>query len=98
LESNHDKPINLDDLAGIAQTSRRSFLRLFKAATGTSPIAHLIELRVQRAASLLRRTNSGITDIAFRVGFEDSNYFARQFRRIMKVSPSEYRVQSQIRA
>ena len=91
LESNHDKPLNLDELAKIAQMSRRSLLRFFHAAMGTSPIAHLIDLRINRAASLLRRTNESITDIAFRVGFTDSNYFSRQFRQTMGLSPREYR-------
>ncbi len=91
LESNHNEQLNLDELAKIAQMSKRSFLRVFRAAIGTTPIAHLIELRIQRAASMLRRTNEPITEIAFRVGFSDSNYFARQFRRVMGVSPRHYR-------
>jgi AraC family L-rhamnose operon transcriptional activator RhaR/AraC family L-rhamnose operon regulatory protein RhaS len=94
LEVNLDKPVNLDELARIANMSRRSFLRSFKAAMGNSPIAHLIELRVQRAATLLRQSSDGVTDIAFRVGFTDSNYFTRQFRNIMGTSPRAYRTQS----
>jgi len=60
---------------------------------GSSPIAHLIQLRVNRAATLLRQTGDSVTDIAFRVGFSDSNYFTRQFRRIMGRSPRAYRNQ-----
>jgi AraC-like DNA-binding protein len=73
--------------------SKRSFLRAFQAATGKSPIAYLIQLRINRAASLLRRGDDSITDIAFLVGFRDSNYFTRQFRKVFGTSPRAYRNQ-----
>jgi AraC family L-rhamnose operon transcriptional activator RhaR/AraC family L-rhamnose operon regulatory protein RhaS len=71
--------------------SKRSFLRAFQQATGSSPIAWLIEQRIQRAALLLRRTDQSITDIAFQVGFTDSNYFTRQFTKLTGLAPSRYR-------
>ena len=85
--------IELDRLADIAHMSKRNFMRSFQAAMGSSPIAHLIQLRVNRAASLLRRTEHSVTEIAFQVGFSDSNYFTRQFRKLLGVTPSEYRQQ-----
>lgn len=93
LEVNLAKPINLDELASIARMSRRSFLRAFQAAVGESPIAYLIQLRVNRAATLLRQNQKSVTDIAFDVGFTDSNYFTRQFRKQIGVSPRIYRQQ-----
>jgi len=93
LEVNYHQPVELDRLAAMARMSKRTFLRSFHAALGTSPIAYLIQLRVQRAASLLRRTEQSVTDIAFAVGFSDSNYFTRQFRKALGVTPGEYRRQ-----
>jgi AraC-like DNA-binding protein len=93
LEANYREPIALDRLAAMAHMSKRNFMRTFQAATGSSPIAHLIQLRVNQAASLLRRTEHSITEIAFQVGFSDSNYFARQFRALLGVTPSQYRQQ-----
>jgi AraC family L-rhamnose operon transcriptional activator RhaR/AraC family L-rhamnose operon regulatory protein RhaS len=93
LEANFREPIELDRLAEIAHMSKRNFMRSFQAAMGNSPIAHLIQLRVNRAASLLRRSQLSVTDIAFQVGFGDSNYFTRQFRRLLSVTPTEYRKQ-----
>jgi AraC family transcriptional regulator, L-rhamnose operon transcriptional activator RhaR len=93
LEANFQEPIELDRLAEIAHMSKRNFMRSFQAAMGNSPIAHLIQLRVNRAASLLRRPQLSVTDIAFQVGFGDSNYFTRQFRRLLGVTPTEYRKQ-----
>jgi AraC family L-rhamnose operon transcriptional activator RhaR/AraC family L-rhamnose operon regulatory protein RhaS len=60
---------------------------------GTSPIANLVQLRVNRAAALLRQTNQSVTEIAFQVGFHDSNYFTRQFHKLLGVTPRQYRHQ-----
>ncbi|WP_442511971.1 helix-turn-helix domain-containing protein [Novipirellula sp. SH528] len=94
LESHFTEPIQLDDLIELSQMSRRSFLRAFESAMGCTPIAHLIRLRIDRAAQLLRTTNKGVTEIAFDAGFNDSNYFSRQFRKTMQCSPREYRNKS----
>jgi len=93
LEINFQEPIDLDRLAQIAHMSKRNFMRSFQAAMGDSPIAHLVQLRVNRGASLLRRTEHTVTEIAFQVGFTDSNYFARQFRKLLGLTPSQYRKQ-----
>jgi AraC-like DNA-binding protein/mannose-6-phosphate isomerase-like protein (cupin superfamily) len=92
LERNIHNEVNLEELAKIAHMSRRSFLRVFQSATGTSPLAWLIDQRINRACSLLRHTDKPITEIAFDVGFNDSNYFTRQFRKTTGFSPREYRM------
>jgi len=94
LEADYQEPINLAKLARIAGMSKRNFMRSFRAAVGSSPIAHLIQLRVQRAASLLRRSELSVTEIAFQVGFNDGNYFTRQFHKLLGISPSQYRRQN----
>lgn len=96
IENHYSQPISLDDLVDISGLSRRSFSRIFESSMGCTPISHLIELRINRACELLKKTDRSITEIAFDVGFNDSNYFARQFRKILKVSPSAYRQSSAI--
>ncbi len=91
LEAHYDEPLNLDALAKLAHMSKRSFLRAFQAAVGSAPIAYLIKLRLNRAATLLRRAEEDVTSAAFKAGFNDSNYFARQFRKTFGMPPSEYR-------
>jgi AraC family L-rhamnose operon transcriptional activator RhaR/AraC family L-rhamnose operon regulatory protein RhaS len=91
LEAKFNQPVNLDELAAIAHMSKRSFIRAFQAATGASPIAYLIKLRLNRAAALLRNAEEDVTSSAFKAGFNDSNYFARQFRKTFGIPPSEYR-------
>jgi transcriptional regulator GlxA family with amidase domain len=58
---------------------------------GRSPIDHLLHVRVQKTAELLRHTTRTITDIALECGFSDGNYFTRQFRQIMNQTPGQYR-------
>lgn len=91
LEIHGTEPVRLEQLAERAGMSKRSFVRAFRAATGSPPIAYLIQLRVNRAAALLRQGAESVTEVAFRVGFGDSNYFARQFRRVLGMSPRAYR-------
>jgi AraC family L-rhamnose operon transcriptional activator RhaR/AraC family L-rhamnose operon regulatory protein RhaS len=94
LERNIHREVNLEELASIAHMSRRSFLRVFQSATGTSPLAWVIEQRINRACNLLRHTDRRVTEVAFDVGFNDSNYFTRQFRKVTGLSPRDYRLRN----
>ena len=94
LETHFREPMELGQLAEIAHMSLRSFMRCFQAATGASPIAYLIQLRLNHAATLLRKTEASITEVAFQAGFGDSNYFTRQFRERFGINPLKYRRQS----
>ncbi|MFK7738374.1 MAG: helix-turn-helix domain-containing protein [Pirellulaceae bacterium] len=95
IERNYSQQIALDDLVEIAGMSRRNFIRSFENTMGTSPINFLIERRLRASSRLLLRSQKTITEIAFEVGFSDSNYFSRQFKRSYGLSPREYRKQLQ---
>ncbi|MFT4175106.1 MAG: helix-turn-helix domain-containing protein [Luteolibacter sp.] len=91
LERRFDEPWELAQLASIAHLSRTSLLRIFRQVTGKSPISFLLQIRIEAAKRLLRETRQDITTIALNVGFNDSNYFSRQFRLIVGCSPRDYR-------
>ena len=91
LEENYHHPLDLADLSSRANLSKNQFLRVFKKAFGTTPIDYLNELRVQKARELLENSSLTVQQIAFDTGFSDSNYFSRQFRKVMGISPSAYR-------
>lgn len=95
IETGFAEKITLDDLARTAHLSKRHFQRIFQECIGRSPIDHLLHVRVQKSAELLRHSSKPITDIAFDCGFSDSNYFTRQFRKIMHQTPGEYRAEKQ---
>jgi AraC-like DNA-binding protein len=91
LEMHFDEPVNLDQLSHLTHLSKRTFSRTFLAATGLTPMAYLANLRLTRAAAMLRRQEENVTSVALKVGFNDSNYFARRFHAMFGLSPSEYR-------
>lgn len=94
LEQRYHEPWDLAQLARVARTSRTGLLRVFRQATGQSPVAFLIGLRVQAAKRLLQQTDLGMTEIAHATGFNDSNYFARQFRVVAGRTPTVFRRQT----
>jgi len=90
-ETHYDEPVTLEQLAGLARMSKSTLLRRFQAALNTTPMAHLIALRIRHASRLLRETDLTVTEIAFRTGFSDSNYFSRTFRAHTGTSPRAWR-------
>jgi AraC-like DNA-binding protein len=63
----------------------------FRKELGVTPIAYLHRYRVNQAKQLLIDTSKSITEIALEVGFSDSSYFGRIFRRETGVSPQGFR-------
>lgn len=69
------------------------FAHKFKGLYGYSPIEYLQRRRIGEAQTLLINTRLTVTDIAHQVGFNSSAYFATLFKKIVKVSPKDYRSQ-----
>jgi AraC-like DNA-binding protein len=91
LESHYSRPLRLKDIATAARLSPIYLERLFKRATGRSPMAYLSRLRVGRAKHLLGRTDMTVKEVAGAVGFEAASYFTRVFQKLEGVSPMRYR-------
>ena len=81
----------LPELLAISHMSKSNFLRVFRKATGLTPVEYLTNIRIQESMRLLTGTDFSMSEIASRVGFCDSNYFSRQFRRILGLTPRAYR-------
>jgi len=77
-------------IARMAKMSVRTFHRAFQAATGQSPRHYILGLRIAKAKEHLRRPGARITQAAYDVGFQDSNYFSRLFREHTGKSPREW--------
>lgn len=86
-----DRPITLDELAAQSAMSRRSYLRQFAKATGTTPIKWLIEQRIQAGLALLESSDLPIEQISARVGFESPVTFRHHFVKQLHTTPSDYR-------
>lgn len=73
--------------------SLRNFARRFERATGEKPLAYLQQLRTTVAKDMLIYSDNSIKHIALDVGYQDSSYFSRLFKRHLMMSPAEYRRQ-----
>ncbi|KRF19366.1 helix-turn-helix domain-containing protein [Paenibacillus sp. Soil787] len=91
IENHYLEPLTLDAIAANSNISVRHLNRLFQSYNQTTPMAYLQRLRLQRACVLLKHTHHPITKISYDCGFNDSNYFTRQFTKNLGVSPREYR-------
>ncbi|GAA1318168.1 hypothetical protein GCM10020360_13400 [Nonlabens tegetincola] len=91
LANELDRRWSVPNLAEEVHLSPSQLRRVFTEAFGKSPIAYLTMLRAERMARLLEITNSPISVIAALVGWGDPDFAARQFRRSVGVSPSDYR-------
>lgn len=91
LRAHLDQPVTIDALAARAGMSRRTFLRRFEDATGTTPTRWLTTLRMQRARDLLEETNLSIEDIADRCGCGTAMTLRHHFRKAFDTSPAAYR-------
>ena len=92
INQHHGQPLGLSEVAAAAATSNGNLERIFRSELDLSPVQYLQRVRVARARELLEQRTLRVSDIAFQVGFEDSNYFARVFRRHTGLTPRAYRL------
>ncbi len=91
LEANYARPLALNDIAGAVHLSPIYFGRLFRTATGLTPMAYLRGLRMDRAKRLLREEELTVAQVADAVGFADPYHFSRVFRQQEGMAPTRYR-------
>lgn len=83
--------LRIADLAHLAGLSAGHFHRLFKATTGCTPLMFIQRRRVERAIELMRNPALSIMTISIEVGFLGPSHFARTFRSLKGVNPSNFR-------
>ena len=91
IHEHYASSINRTELARHASLSEDYLTACFRKELGVTPIAYLNRYRVHQARQLLSDTDKTITEIAMEVGFSDSSYFSRVFRREVGLSPEAYR-------
>lgn len=91
IYSHYGEPLNLNDLAGIFYLSPSYLSHYFKKNKGQSVVRFLENVRLEKAADYLAKTEMPVADIAEKVGYGDGNYFAKVFRKKYDKSPSDYR-------
>jgi AraC-like DNA-binding protein len=85
------EPISLRELAAAVNISPNYLSEKFKQVTGENFVAYVNRHRIEKARELLNHRELRISEIAFAVGFQSLSQFNRIFRRVTRVSPTQYR-------
>lgn len=91
IEANYCHAITVDNIANFLGITRKHFHYVFKTTINLSPKEYIIYLRAVKACEALRNSNYSIIEISQSVGYSNQFYFSKEFKRIVGMTPSEYR-------
>lgn len=92
IKKNYTHDISMQDVAMAMNYSDAYFCKLFKQCFGQNFTSYLTQYRINEAKKLLAVPSNHIKNIGMMVGYSDSNYFTKVFKRISGMSPTEYRL------
>lgn len=90
MKEHFSEDLSIERLASIADISSKYFVDLFKKTYGLSALDYVTKKRMDRAKSLMLRTDRLLKDIAHEVGYADEFYFSRKFKQTVGMSPTAY--------
>lgn len=91
IYENFNQEITLDSISEKFMVSKSHLIHEFKNDYGKTPMQFLLNRRIESAMLLLKTSNKPINDIAKLCGFNSQSYFDQAFRRVVKVTPNDYR-------
>lgn len=83
--------LSVDTLVEEAGISRSALFKKIKTLIGISPMELIKNIRLKKAAELIEEGSDNFTQVAYKVGFKDSQHFSKCFKQIYGVTPTEYR-------
>lgn len=92
IDSHYSEDINLDDLAEKLNVSKYYLCHVFLKETGKTIFSYKINKQIEEAKNLLEITDMIIADIASLLGFSNSSYFIKTFKKEVNMTPSQYRL------
>ncbi|TCO09759.1 helix-turn-helix domain-containing protein [Natronoflexus pectinivorans] len=91
MKASIDQSLTIQDIAEKVNCSPSHLYALFKEHTGYSPLQYFTQLKIQRSCYLLSFSDLSIKEICCKIGIADPFYFSRLFKKVMGLSPSQYR-------
>lgn len=91
IEENYQRDLSLGKVAGAVHLSIWYLCHLFKAETGETPARYLKKVRMRQARTLLENSLLSIKEVMNKVGMGDQSHFAKDFKRVYGLTPSEFR-------
>jgi AraC family transcriptional regulator len=96
IEEHFDAGPSLEQMAAVARLSPYHFARQFKTATGLPPHQYVIARRVERAKRLLQGGDLSLAEVAAHAGFSGQSVFCHHFKRLVGVTPRQFRMSARI--
>lgn len=96
MERNLENPIPMSEISAKTGLSNRQLQRLFGSHTGVTPVRYYLEIRLDRARSMVTQTEMSIMEIAVACGFTSQEYFARVYKERFSLTPSEDRQEGRV--
>ena len=90
IEGNYMHRLTLSSISANVSLSSSYLCRVFKSEVGTSITSYLNNLRIRKAATMIKDNRLSLKEISTMVGIDDQLYFSRLFKKCMGISPSEY--------
>ncbi|HEY8781879.1 MAG TPA: helix-turn-helix domain-containing protein [Mucilaginibacter sp.] len=91
IEQNHHLQINIDEIAGHTNMSKRNFIRRFKKATHNTPFEYLQRVKIEAAKKALEKGAQNINLLMYDAGYNDIKTFREVFKKITGLTPQDYR-------
>ena len=91
ISANYQEQITIEQLSQSANLSKSYFMNLFRLMTGMGAIEYLNHFRIKVVCEMLLDTDCSIAEAAFSCGFRNLSNFNRQFRKMVGISPAQYR-------
>lgn len=91
IQRDYDKNISLEEITKEVAVSKNYFCYIFKKEVGVSLWSYLTQVRLEEAKKLLKETDMKTYEIAFKVGYDNPSYFSKIFKKVLGVTPNEYR-------
>ena len=92
IEFSIDEPTRVNELARLAGVTSRHLLRLFRQELGTTPVQFGLDIRLQRAHSLILNTSMALSDIAAATGFNSRSHMTQRYRNRYAETPTQTRL------
>lgn len=97
IESSYNDTGTIEEMIKDIPSSRRNIVRRFKSVTGITPIEYLQQTRIEAAKKLLLHTGKQMNEVIFNSGYNDPKAFRKVFRKMVGMTPTEYREKFQVR-
>lgn len=91
MQENLEEPLDMEEIAGYAEVSRRQLERNFKTYLNVSPRKYYTDIRLSHAYALLGETDMSVTDVTAATGFNSISNFSKLFREKFDISPTYFR-------